>query len=47
MGLCRVESILKEMLQEISRWRTVAKKLGISHGEIEQAKRAFRLVDLR
>ena len=43
----RAESILKEMQQEISHWRTVAKKLGISHSEIEQTKRAFRLVDLR
>jgi serine/threonine-protein kinase HipA len=43
----RAESILKEMQQEISHWRTVAKKLGISHSEIEQTKRAFRLVDIR
>jgi serine/threonine-protein kinase HipA len=43
----RAESILKEMQQEISHWRTVAKKLGISHSEIEQTKRAFRLVNLR
>jgi serine/threonine-protein kinase HipA len=41
----RAESILKEMQQEIAHWRTVAKKLGISHSEIEQTKRAFRLVD--
>jgi serine/threonine-protein kinase HipA len=41
------ESILKEMQQEICHWRTVAKKLGISHSEIEQMKRAFRLVNLR
>ena len=43
----RAESILKEMRQEISHWRTVAKKFGISHSEMEQTKRAFRLVDLR
>ena len=39
-----VESILKEMYHEISKWRTVAKKFGISNSEIEQTKRAFRLV---
>jgi serine/threonine-protein kinase HipA len=41
----RAERILKEMQLEISLWRTVAKKLGISHSEIEQTKRAFRLVE--
>jgi hypothetical protein len=40
----RAESILKEMHQEIAHWRTVAKKLGIGNSEIEQTKRAFRLV---
>jgi serine/threonine-protein kinase HipA len=40
----RAESILKEMQQELSNWRIVAKKLGISNSEIEQTKRAFRLV---
>ena len=30
------------MQLEIANWRTVAKKLGISSGEIEQTKRAFR-----
>jgi len=39
------ESVLKEMHQKISNWRTVAKKLGISNSEIEQTKRAFRLVE--
>jgi serine/threonine-protein kinase HipA len=39
------ESILKEMRQEVSHWRTIAKKLGISNSEIEQTKRAFRLVE--
>ena len=43
----RAERILKEMQLEISLWRTVAKKHGISHSEIEQTKRAFRLVDIR
>jgi serine/threonine-protein kinase HipA len=37
--------ILKEMRHEISNWRIVAKKFGISNSEIEQTKRAFRLVD--
>lgn len=41
----RAERILKEMQLEISLWRTVAKKLGISHSELEQTKRAFRLVE--
>jgi serine/threonine-protein kinase HipA len=40
----RAESILKEMRREISHWRVVAKKFGISNSEIEQTKRAFRLV---
>ncbi len=40
----RVESILKEMRNAISKWRAVAKKFGISNSEIEQTKRAFRLV---
>lgn len=38
------ESILKEMRHEISNWRAVAKKFGISTSEMEQMKRAFRLV---
>ena len=41
----RAESILKEMRHEISNWRVVAKKFGISNSEIEQTKRAFRLVE--
>jgi len=36
------ERILKEIQQEISYWRTVAKKFGISNGEMELTKRAFR-----
>jgi serine/threonine-protein kinase HipA len=40
----RAESILMEMRREISNWRAVAKKFGISNNEIEQTKRAFRLV---
>ena len=40
----KAESILKDMHQEISNWRAVAKKFGISNSEIEQTKRAFRLV---
>jgi hypothetical protein len=30
---------------EISHWRVVAKKFGISNSEIEQTKRAFRLAE--
>lgn len=37
--------ILIKMQQTISGWRTVAKKFGISNGEIEQTKRAFRLAE--
>jgi serine/threonine-protein kinase HipA len=40
----RAESILKEMIQVLSTWRAIAKKFGISNSEIEQTKRAFRLV---
>jgi serine/threonine-protein kinase HipA len=40
------ESILKEMQQEISNWRIIARKQGISNSEIEQTKRAFRFVDM-
>jgi serine/threonine-protein kinase HipA len=36
--------ILQEMLKEIANWRAIAKKFGISNSEIEQTKRAFRLV---
>lgn len=43
----KAESILKEMNQEISNWRAVAKKFEISNSEIEQTKRAFRLVPKR
>jgi len=34
--------ILNDMQCEMAKWRTVAKKLGISSGEMEQTKRAFR-----
>jgi serine/threonine-protein kinase HipA len=37
------EAILHEMQHQISNWRTVAKKFGISNSEIDQTKRAFRL----
>jgi serine/threonine-protein kinase HipA len=40
----RAENILKEMRHEISKWHAVAKKSGISNSEMEQTKRAFRLV---
>ena len=36
--------LLKQIQNEIANWRTVAKKHGISNSEIEQMKRAFRLV---
>lgn len=39
------ENILFEMKREISKWRNVAKQFGISYGEMELTKRAFRLVD--
>lgn len=42
----KAESILMEMQQEISNWRIVAKKHGISNSEIEQTKRAFRLAEI-
>jgi hypothetical protein len=35
-----------EFRQEISNWRKIAKKHGISNSEIEQTKRAFRLVEI-
>lgn len=41
----KAQSILKEMIDEISNWRAVAKKFGICNSEIEQTKRAFRLVE--
>jgi len=34
--------IINEIQREIAKWRTVAKKVGISSSEIEQTKRAFR-----
>jgi serine/threonine-protein kinase HipA len=36
------EKIINEIQREIAKWRTVAKKVGISSSEIEQTKRAFR-----
>lgn len=36
--------ILNDMQCEIAKWHTVAKKLGISSSEIEQMKRAFRVL---
>jgi serine/threonine-protein kinase HipA len=43
----KAESILEEMHNEMCKWRTVAKKFGISNSEIEQTKRAFRLVETK
>jgi serine/threonine-protein kinase HipA len=40
----KAEGILNEMQQQISNWRTIAQKYGIGKAEIEQTKRAFRLV---
>lgn len=37
-------AILTEMQNEISKWSIVAKQFGISNSEIDQTKRAFRLV---
>ncbi len=42
----QAERILRDMSQQISKWRDYAKKLGISHSEIELTKRAFRLIEL-
>jgi len=36
--------LLTQIQNEIANWRTVAKRYGISNSEIEQMKRAFRLV---
>jgi len=38
----RVGEILRELQREISKWRSVARKMGITSSEIEQVKRAFR-----
>ena len=40
----RATSIVTEIKQAIAAWKSVAKRLGISSKEIEQMKRAFRLV---
>jgi serine/threonine-protein kinase HipA len=42
----RAAGILKEMRLQLSNWRSVSKKFGIGKSEIEQTKRAFRLVDI-
>lgn len=41
----KAEGILLDMQKAIRNWRSVAGKFGISHSEIEQTKRAFRLAD--
>lgn len=41
----KAEGILADIQKTISKWREVAKKFGISNSEIEQTKRAFRLVE--
>jgi len=41
----KAEVILNEIQLQISSWRAVAKKYGISNSEMDQTKRAFRLVD--
>jgi serine/threonine-protein kinase HipA len=40
----KAEAILIEMQNEISKWRIVAEQFGIRNSEIDQTKRAFRLV---
>lgn len=40
------EIILHDMLREIEKWRTIAKKMGISNSEIEQTRRAFREAEI-
>jgi serine/threonine-protein kinase HipA len=41
------EKIINEIQREIAKWRTVAKKVGISNSEIEQTKRAFRGAEMK
>ena len=41
------EKIVNDMQREIAKWRTVAKKVGISSSEIEQTKRAFRAAEMK
>ena len=41
------EKIINDMQREIAKWRTVAKKVGISISEIEQTKRAFRDAEMK
>ncbi|MBU3715209.1 MAG: HipA domain-containing protein [Ferruginibacter sp.] len=41
----KAEGILADTQKIISNWRAVAKKYGIGNSEVEQTKRAFRLVD--
>lgn len=38
--------ILNEMRLEVSQWRNIAKKIGISNSEIELTKRAFRIGEI-
>ena len=42
-----VEKIINDMQRDIAKWRTVAKKAGISSSEIEQTKRAFRDAEMK
>jgi serine/threonine-protein kinase HipA len=41
------EKIICDLQQEIAKWRTVAKKVGISSSEIEQTKRTFRDAEMK
>ena len=41
----KAEVIFRDMQQQLSHWRSVAKKFGIGSREIERMQRAFRLVD--
>ena len=41
------EKNINDMQREIAKWRTVAKKVGISSSEIEQTKRAFRDAEMK
>ena len=41
----KAESIAEDMRRQVSDWRKVAKKLGVSASEMERKRRAFRMVD--
>ena len=41
------EKIINDMHREIAKWRTIAKKVGMSSSEIEQTKRAFRDAEMK